>query len=88
MIFRAIVFIFLGFFVMQSFAKYASHCSFHIEGIQESLHQAGQLKDTDIKVSNTDEQTKNDDEKDCDCPSHGSGCCLYNNFLISKTTQE
>lgn len=91
MIFRFVVLIFLSFFTMQSFAKYASLCSFHVERIEEHLHQsneADQLKITSIKVSNADSQTNSNDERDCDCPAHGSGCCLYNNFLISQATHQ
>ena len=89
MIFRSTIFIFLSFFVMQSFAKYTSHCSFHIEGAQDSLHSKNsidQSKDAAIKFSDSNKEANNED--DCDCPYHGSGCCLYNNFLVSKTTHQ
>lgn len=91
MIFRTVVFIFLSLFVLQSFAKYTSHCSFHVEGVQENLHlvsKTDQLKQTDFKVSNPIEQSGNEDARDCDCPVHGTGCCLYSSFILSTSSYQ
>ena len=87
---RFSIFIFLSFFLIQGVAKYVSLCNIHIEGIQENLtgiNSKSDLKSTAFKVSSAStDGHESEDEKDSDCRTHGSGCCLHTSFLVSRTT--